>query len=333
MKTRYLLLALALSVCPSLLSAQVNCIPGSEEDYGSPGSYNVPPEASAVFIRVVGAAGGDVIRLSDPNDPNATVDPPFVGGKGAIISAIVPVTGGTTLSILPGDVGESVEDDDEISAAGGGGGSFVYDALGNLLAAAGGGGGAGVTDDGHNAQLGPSGGAADAPTGGAGGANGSGGAGAGNLSGGNGGGGGGFLSAGTDGADGDAGQGGHRISPPGDAAGGAGVAAAGGFGGGGGGGGVGGGGGGGYSGGGGGYGEGRDGGGGGGSFVAPAGTKTADSIAGEAGSGAVEICALLTTPRASAAAPTMSLPMLSALAAILLVGGSFLMLRRERSGI
>ena len=316
MMKRYLLIVAAVpALWPSVLVAQPpvpECIEGTVQSFSAAAAlqtYEVPAQAGSVFISADGAAGGDLSNVVS-----------YAPGTGARIEAFVPVAGGTTLNVIAGVAGQSVN----TSGAGGGGGSFVYTQAGALLVAAGGGGGAGVTDNGNDAQLGQDGGDA-LPPGGAGGSNGSGGSGGTSGAGGNGGGGGGFLSAGTDGVDGVAGMGGHRISSPGDAAGGGGLAN-GGFGGGGGGGNVGGGGGGGYSGGGGGYGEGQDGGGGGGSFVAAGGISVTAAILDGPGPGSVTICAVLLN---AAPAPALSGPSLAVLAVLLALIGIQRMGRRS----
>ncbi len=295
------------------------CLTGTFQAFAADGtiqSYTVPAAATKVLIRAFGASGGDVA-------PSA--GPAHSGGFGASIVAEVPVAGGSMLHVLAGSIGASVID--ASGGAGGGGGSFVYTLADELLVAAGGGGGAGFTEDGHDAELGEDGGTADAPDGGAGGTAGSGGAG-GNLNG-SGGGGGGFLGAGSSVGGMTSGEGGHRISSPGDGAGGGGVVAGGdgGFGGGGGGGNVGGGGGGGYSGGGGGFGEFVDGGGGGGSFVAASATTFGSEIFTDAGNGAVSICATELAP-AVLEVPTLNRWGLLLLA-LALAGAAPLLLRRS----
>jgi hypothetical protein len=263
-------LGLLLLAAPAIAGSLPPCIPGTEQSFsptGSVQSYNVPANATEIFVEIAGASGG-----------NSSGGPPlgvgggsgFAGGPGVRYTAIVPVAGPLALSVVVGEHGENGTDF-LIQPGGGGGGSFVYADGPVLYFAAGGGGGAGISDDGHVAVITENGNSADPPLGGAGGTNGLGG-GASTQKGQNSAGGGGFLGAGEDGLGSGSGFGGHRISPPGDAAGGAaGVASAGdgGFGGGGGAGGPGGGGGGGYSGGGGGWGQGVDGGGGGGSYLAP----------------------------------------------------------------
>lgn len=289
------LIAVVSIATSQMLAAQAQCIPGTSQSFAPTGSlqtYNVPVGANAVYIEANGAAGG-----------SSGDDPGYAPGAGAHIAAITPLSGVATLNVVVGLSGQpSLQ-----SGAGGGGGSFVYTPTNALLVAAGGGGGAGATDAGHDAQLGQNGGSADPPDGGAGGTTGNGGGGGSiNMAGG---GGGGFLSAGLDGPPAQSGLGGHRISSPGDAAGGL---VGGGYGGGGGGGGVGGGGGGGYSGGGGGYGEGRDGGGGGGSFVAANGTTLAAAIIDGPADGSVTICATVSRP-----VPTLSQWGVAALALML----------------
>lgn len=294
------LIAVVSIATAQMVTAQAQCIPGTSQNFGPTGSlqtYNVPVGANAVYIEANGAAGGS----------SGEVDPAFAPGTGAHIAAITPLSGVATLNVVVGQRGQFGLN----RGAGGGGGSFVYTPTDALLVAAGGGGGAGTSDAGQDAQLGQNGGSADPPYGGAGGTAGNGGAGGSiNMAGG---GGGGFLSAGLDGPPAQSGLGGHRISSPGDAAGGL---VGGGYGGGGGGGGIGGGGGGGYSGGGGGYGEGRDGGGGGGSFVAANGTTLAAAIIDGPADGSVTICATDARP-----VPTLSQWGVAALALMLSLFG------------
>ena len=305
------------------------CVAGTEESFLAIGvqTYQVPAGATSIFIVAEGASGGGspatgMAQSSSVVERGEPV-PSFVGGFAAHIAAQLDFNGPATLNVSVGDNGQFSG-----GGAGGGGGSFVYTAGGVLLVAAGGGGGAGFTDDGHDAELGESGGSADPTFGGAGGTNGSGGGAATSAGGGNGGGGGGFLGDGGDGplVGVNSGAGGSRISPPGDAAGGAGASGGnGGFGGGGGGGQFGGGGGGGYSGGGGGYGANLDGGGGGGSFHAPGSALTESFVLAGPSDGSVTICVAETA--SAPEIPTLSPWLLASLAAGLLGAGVWLVRR------
>ncbi len=301
------------------------CLPGTEVVFSPTGtvqSYDLPAGTVNLAILASGASGGDVIfQTSGPEGLN------YFGGLGVQLYAELQLSGPASLQVIVGERGEDGGGDPNEGAgsgAAGGGGASLVALGGTALVVAGGGGGAGVTDDGHDAELGPDGGAADPPFGGAGGTNGNGGAAA--SSQGSGGGGGGFLSDGGDGPVSGIGEGGHRLSPPGDAAGGAGYGGDGGFGGGGGGGGVGGGGGGGYGGGGAGYGEGVDGGGGGGSFASPEALNVISATTAAPGDGTVLIC--LTS--AATAVPTLGEWGLAFLAAALALTGAALLGQRRR---
>lgn len=292
--------------------APPTCLPGTQQSFAATGSvqtFVVPPTATAVYIVAESASGGT----------GGTA--PFLGGLGAHIAAEVPVTGGTTLSVVVGGTGGTSG-----VGGGGGGGSFVYSGS-SLLVAAGGGGGGSITENGSPAELSTSGSAGGGASGGAGGTGGGGGGGGtGAIGLGGSGGGGGSLGAGSDGFGSDNGLGGHQISSPGDAAG-AGTNASGGgtggFGGGGGGSLTSGGGGGGYSGGGGAYGGGFDGGGGGGSFVATSGTTYESYVLSASGDGSVTICVTQMQN-----IPTLAPWGLAALALVLLLAGALVIARR-----
>jgi hypothetical protein len=282
---------------------------------GAAQQYVVPAGTSAVYIVANGAAGGDV-----------SGDESHTGGFGAHIAAQVPVTGGTTLVVVVGTRGG----DGSRDGAGGGGGTFVFTSAGALLVAAGGGGGAGISGDGYDAQLGANGGnGGNEAYGGAGGTAPNGGAAA-TSSDENGGGGAGLDGAGGTGVGAESGEGGHRITSPGDAAGGQGdgdgTPGDGGFGGGGGGSDVGGGGGGGYGGGGGGYGDGDDGGGGGGSGVGAGGVISEASVLTAAGDGSVTICV---AQQQSEAVPVLSVMSIAALVFLLALLGFAVLSRRH----
>jgi hypothetical protein len=304
------LLPVALVAVPSTLLAQApvvppTCIAGTRQDFLATGSlktYSVPPNTSAIYIMANGASGGSAA---------------FLGGYGAHIGAEVPVSGGTALSVVVGAKGLTASS----GGTGGGGGSFVFDGS-TLLVAAGGGGGAGISANGSDAKLGPSGSAGGDGT--LGGTNGQGGDGS-SASCCGGGGGGGFLGGGGNGQGNAYGLGGHQING-GDAAGGgttASGAGVGGYGGGGGGGEAGAGGGGGYSGGGGGGGSGDDEGGGGGSFVAASGTTFESAILGSRDDGSVTICVTQESD-----IPTLAPWGLAALALVLLSLGVLVIVRR-----
>jgi hypothetical protein len=279
--TAFSLGLLGLLVCAELAAQAPACVGGTQQSFSATGSvqtYTVPADATAVYIVADGASGG-----------NSTTG---TGGPGAHIAAQVPFSGPSTLNVLVGVQGADAGASD--AGAGGGGGSFVYTAGNALLLAAGGGGGACQNSGGKPGELFENGGDGEHFSGGHGGTSGGGGGGGGQLGHGNGGGGGGgFLGAGDVGLGSLPGQGGHRVSSPGDAAGGTGGApdgGSGGFGGGGGGGASGpfggGGGGGGYSGG----GAGGFFSGGGGSFTA-AGASFVDRAFGTAaGPGSVTLC-------------------------------------------
>jgi hypothetical protein len=280
------------------------CLPETRQSFLAAGvlqTYTVARGATELLISAAGAAGAAGV---------------VAGGRGTSIMALVPVTGVATLNVVVGSVGIM----GTTGYGGGGGGTFVYTPANMLLLAAGGGGGTTNTrtDDLSDARLdtmGNSGGLGGA----AGGTAGSGGGG--QFSGG----GAGFLG---DGMNGSFGKGGHRISSPGDAAGGAGGVPGGGAGGFGGGGGAGrevtgGGGGGGYSGGG---GAGEQGGGGGGSFVAPGATILSAAVT-NTGDGLATICV---TATAVAATPTLAPSGVATMAVALAIAGSVLV-RRKRA--
>jgi hypothetical protein len=254
------------------------CLAGTQQVFAATGTvqtYSVPAGSIDLLIVANGGAGGAT--------GFSTAIVFSTGGHGSHISAGFAASGLTILDVVVGGAGQM-----SATAAGGGGGSFVYTPSSSLLVAAGGGGGGAFFSNGLDAELGTAGATGVGP-GGLGGNNGSGGGGGSYLpaQGGNGGGGGGFLGAGGDGAGPVSGSGGHRVSPPGDAAG-ASVLTAGGFGGGGGAGEDSGGGGGGYSGGGGGAVDAA--GGGGGSFVGAGGAPLGASILATGGDGSVSIC-------------------------------------------
>jgi hypothetical protein len=302
----------ALAGAASAQIAPPTCLPGTQVAFaatGAPQSYGVPAGVTELFVVADGAAGGT--GSSGP-------------GLGAHVEATVPVSGGMALTVIVGQRGVNGP-----TGGGGGGGSFLFTSTGDLLVAAGGGGGGGATQVGHDAELGPDGGAGDGPFGGAGGTGGSGG-GAATFKSSDPGGGGGFLGAGEDGAGGIAngsGLGGHRVSPPGDAEGGDGDGGHGGFGGGGGGSEVGGGGGGGYSGGGTAIGPDADGGGGGGSEIAAAGTLFSSSVNGTPTDGTLTVC----VTQRQVVVPTLSPFALAALAALLSLAGGWLLHRRREA--
>ncbi len=191
--------SIALLAAPLLVLAHGQAppwLPGSQQVFGATGAlqtYTVPGGATAVFIVAIGASGGIVDREGTAFD--------FQGGKGARVSAVVPVAGGTTLNVVVGRAGgNSVNPEGSANGAGGAGGSFVFRTTGTILVAAGGGGGAGVSDHGHDAFIAADGhgGSADPPDGGTGGTGGYGGGAstASGLSAGNSGGGGSFVAAG-----------------------------------------------------------------------------------------------------------------------------------------
>ena len=115
-------------------------------------TYTVPPGITSISIEAKGAQGGGE----------------FGGGKGAIIRATFPVTGGQVLKILVGENPVFQNDEFNITSfnrynQGGGGGSFVWnDTSGTLMIAAGGGGGDNSnifngSSNGLDASLSPSG--------------------------------------------------------------------------------------------------------------------------------------------------------------------------------
>jgi len=323
-------LVLSLAAWPGGVAAQPGpppCLPGTQVTFAATGvadSYDLPAGATGVYVVADGAAGGDFLNIPPPPGVDGNYDlpvggPAFVAGRGAHVEAVAPVNGPATLVVVVGTRGA----DADIDGGGGGGGTFLFTSGGGLLVAAGGGGGAGVSDDGHDAELGPDGGDGDPPFGGAGGTGGLGGGAATNITG-DSGGGGGFLGPGGDGPGKSSGLGGHRISPPGDAAGGGGYGGAGGFGGGGGGSTVGGGGGGGYGGGGGAYGKGVDGGGGGGSQIGAGATLLFSTVNASAANGALTVCAVGGAP-----IPTLSPFGVAALGALLLLAAVWLLRRRR----
>jgi hypothetical protein len=305
------LATLLLLAFPAVLFAQgpPACIAGTSQSFSATGAlqtYSVPAGTTALLITANGGSGGSGVAGDGGS---------IAGGLGAHLVAGVPVSAIATLDVVVGSGGGNGEG--FAPGGGGGGGSLVFTPGGTLLVAAGAGGGGSFQFFGGAAQLGTNGapGGSGGSLDGAGGTAGSGGGGGVQVEGGNGSGGGGFLGDGADGVAPNSGFGGHRISPPGTAAGGAAFpgAGAGGFGGGGGAGDATGAGGGGYSGGGGGSGATfinftYDSGGGGGSFVAAGGTTYAASLLGSPGDGSVAICAtaIFATPTLTAqASPTV----------------------------
>lgn len=227
--------------------------------------FTVPPAVTELDMTVTGANGG-----ASERGP---------GGRGAVLGVNgVPVTSGSTVTVLVGGAGQDGLPLDDLpsstSAGGGGGGSFVYTSAAPLVASGGGGGSstyAGYLGVGIDGSAATTSGNSGGPYGGAGGIDGGGGQAASSANS-SGGGGGGFVgSGGSNGGDGSAGGG---ASVPAGAGGGYGggwsaVGGSGGFGGGGGGSdSASGGGGGGFSGGGG--GQSSEGGGGGSYSVVPA---------------------------------------------------------------
>ena len=112
-------------------------------------TYTVPANVTEVEVRVVGAAGGS----------GAASQP---GGRGAVVTATLPVTPGTTLYITVGAEGAS-----NGNAGAGGGASDIRvgdDTPGSRVVVAGGGGGAGYA--GGSGSSGGNGGGRGAPSGG-----------------------------------------------------------------------------------------------------------------------------------------------------------------------
>ena len=321
-----LALGILLLAAPAIAGSLPACVTGTEQSFSPTGtvqSYDVPANAIQILVEIAGASGG-----------NSSANPQlgaggFVGGPGVRIVATLPVSGPQVLSLVVGEHGGNGTVGLSQEPGGGGGGSFVWAPGPELYFAAGGGGGAGVSDDGHVAVITEFGNSGDPPLGGEGGTNGGGGD-ASNALGQNSAGGAGFFGDGEDGADAGSGFGGHRIAPPGDAAGGAGGdadAGDGGFGGGGGSGGPGGGGGGGYSGGGGGWGKGLDGGGGGGSYLAPGSDYFVIGPAPFDSDGVVRIC-VTGESELVIGVPALSPGGVAGLVA-LLAGAALLLLRRR----
>ena len=294
-----------------------DCIPGTLVNYAATGTiaqFDVPANATELRVEMTGGSGGNSLTDFSELSPDGQVN--FLGGRGVHVISVFEVAGPFALNVVAG--AEGGESGDPGFGAGGGGGSFLFTPAGELYLAAAGGGGAGLTQNGQDGNFSPDGGAGPGPTGGAGGTNGLGG-GAGGEKGGNAGGGAGFLGDGGDGAGFASGFGGHRISSPGDAAGGAGSVSGGdgGFGGGGGGAGPSGGGGGGYSGGGTGLGKEGDGGGAGGTFVAASGATFLMEPSAIPGDGTVAICVSEQQQGEPAEVPALSPLGLGALAALL----------------
>ncbi|MBP9144922.1 MAG: hypothetical protein KBF21_14900 [Thermoanaerobaculia bacterium] len=329
-----LVCALGFCAAPIRAGGPPDCLPGTLVTFPATGAialYNVPANATELRVELTGGSGGDSIPdLSavaadvDVSHVGSTVDrAPLalegqgnrLGGRGVHVVAIFEVAPPLALQVIAGGQGGAGNPG---FGAGGGGGSFLFTPAGELYLAAAGGGGAGLSQDGQDGNFSPDGGAGSGPTGGAGGTNGLGGE-AGGEKGGNAGGGAGFLGDGGDGIGFVSGFGGHRISSPGDAAGGAGSVSGGdgGFGGGGGGAGPSGGGGGGYSGGGTGLGKEGDGGGAGGTLVAPSGATFVMEPAPIPGAGSVEICVSAEQQGEPAEVPALSPLGLAALAALL----------------
>ena len=117
---------------------------------GAPESVTVPLDISVVTATVAGAEGGT--SLEEQVDPFGGAPSP--GGKGGSETAVIPVAGGTTLTVVVGQAGTG----GALAPPGyggygggghatsryggnGGGGSFVFDVDGPLIAAGGGGGG------------------------------------------------------------------------------------------------------------------------------------------------------------------------------------------------
>jgi hypothetical protein len=95
-------------------------------------TYAVPPGATALHVIARGASGGSA---------TTTAGVPHPGGFGAIVDVVVPITGGSTVSIVVGGQPDNNVPGMDGCGASGGGGSFV--AVGNTaLVVAGGGGGA-----------------------------------------------------------------------------------------------------------------------------------------------------------------------------------------------
>ncbi len=116
-------------------------ITGSQQfEYtGSLESFVVPQCVNELIITAYGAQGGNTVWESSDFDDG-------LGGKGAQIVGRFPLSEGTSLSIMVGEMGQTVR-----SNAGGGGGSFVWQReTQQLLVAAGGGGGAGSSPTGGN---------------------------------------------------------------------------------------------------------------------------------------------------------------------------------------
>jgi hypothetical protein len=109
--------------------------PGGSQTFtytGTIDSFTVPSCVTSITIEAWGAAGG--------NGGSVSYGYTTLGGKGARMRGDFAVVGGTQLSVLVGEQGESKTEYD----GGGGGGSFVWEtASQTLLIAAGGGGGAG----------------------------------------------------------------------------------------------------------------------------------------------------------------------------------------------
>ncbi len=145
-------------------------------------TWTVPDGVSSLTIEAKGAEGG----FGPPLFGNPTI---YSAGMGAIISGVIPVTGGQQLKILVGQKSPQRN--------GGGGGSFVTDNANQPLMIAGGGGGSGVDNDAltKNGQTGTSGGNGSGSNGGSGGNAGTGGTGG--TAGANSAGGGGLLTDGT----------------------------------------------------------------------------------------------------------------------------------------
>ena len=307
-----------------------DCIPGTLVSYAATGAiaqFNVPADATELRVEMTGGSGGNSLTDFSELSPDGQVN--FLGGRGVHVISVFEVAGPFALNVVAG--AEGGESGDPGFGAGGGGGSFLFTPAGELYLAAAGGGGGGNTQNGQDGNFSGDGGSGGGPIGGVGGTNGLGGASSGGK-GNNAGGGAGFLGDGADGPGPFSAFGGHRISSPGDAAGGNGSDSGGdgGFGGGGGGAGQSGGGGGGYSGGGTGFGQGVDGGGAGGTFVAASGATFLMEPSPIPGDGAVAICVSEQQQGEPAEVPALSTLGLAALAAFLALAGMVALRRRGR---
>ena len=117
---------------------------------GAPEPVPLPPQVSVVTATVSGAAGGT--SLEEQVDPFGGA--PSAGGQGGRETAIIPITAGTTLTVVVGQAGTGGMlappgyggyggggHATSRNGGNGGGGSFVFDVNGPLIAAGGGGGG------------------------------------------------------------------------------------------------------------------------------------------------------------------------------------------------